>query len=140
MPVAYTIDPEHRLIYNRVSGPVTRGVLDVVREANTRDARFDATFDIILDITDADIRSLRTADVVNRAQRNDWAPAARRVLVTSTPEQFGLGRLFQSYRTLVDGNAKIFVCSSMAAALEWLGIADFVPSALIVVEGADHNR
>ena len=46
MAVAYTIDPERRLIYNRVSGPVIRGVLDVVREANTRDARFDTTFDI----------------------------------------------------------------------------------------------
>ena len=140
MAVAYTIDPERRLIYNRISGPVIRGVLDVVRGANIRDARFDATFDIILDITDADVRGLRTADVVNRAQRNDWASGARRVLVTSTPEQFGLGRLFQSHRTLVDGNAKIFICSSMSAALDWLGVADFVPSDLVVVEETDDNR
>jgi hypothetical protein len=55
------------------------------------------------------------------------------VFVAPTDDQYGLGRLFQIERERSGQETSMHVVHTLPEALQWLGMADFVPSEVLAI-------
>ena len=90
------------------------------------DPDFEPTFSQLIDFAGITKVTLSHDEIYDLASRHVFAPGAKRALVTPTMEQFGLARMFQSYRS-VKGETGIRVFTRMEEALAWLGINEGDP-------------
>ena len=112
--------PEHRLVYTRFSGPTAGAILLGIRIELLQDRAFDPTFDVIVDLRDADLSPLSASDIRAVASRSAFGRLTRRVIVADTQDKFGLARMYQTRRDLAGGREDTHVVTSLAEALEWL--------------------
>jgi hypothetical protein len=83
------------------------------------DPEFDPTFSQLIDFAGITKVTLSHDEIYDLSSRHVFASDARRAFVTTTMEQFGLARMFQSYRA-AKGETGIRVFTVMEEALVWL--------------------
>ena len=121
MPVRYSIDPGLQLVRTVFSGELTDADLREHVRSLHADPAFNAKMRELVDLTGV-TRATVTADgVATIAASLVHSPHARRALVASTDEVFGLSRMYQLYRDRI-GAEELQVFRESVPALEWLGL------------------
>ena len=120
MPCDYAIDVERGLVRTRLWGSVTQADLLDARERMGVDPAFSPHLSILVDLREVERFTLTTADVQALARTSRFGQGSRRAIVAPSPSNFGLARMFQSYRELNDGLEETAVFETMEAAEAWL--------------------
>jgi hypothetical protein len=124
MEWAFYFQPTRGFVYVRVWGIAAVAGFRTVRAAMVADERFDPTLSLILDLSALDVSQLTSQDIANLASNTEFDQKARRALVVSRADQFGIGRMYQTYRALHGGTESINVVYSVREAMNWLGLTD----------------
>jgi len=122
MPGAYTINLALSLVLSRGWGVVTdRELLAHVR-ALTANPRFAPHFHQLADLRDVTDFEVTASTIREMAKLNPFGAGARRALVITSDEVFGMVRMYQLLTDESPDELKIF--RKMDDALRWLWIAD----------------
>jgi hypothetical protein len=122
MPWEHTIKPARRVIYTRMWGSVTLADFLGVPPALAADPQFDPSFSHILDLRDCARFDVSASDIAQLASRTILKPSALRAIVGNHDVIFGLARMYEIRRELVDSSAQIRVFRTLQEALTWLGL------------------
>jgi hypothetical protein len=91
-----------------------------------KDPEFDPTFSLLMDLRDATRVELSHSEIVELSNIHVFSADSKRAYVVASPEQFGLARMFASYKSPRNKNVfHVFV--DMAEAVAWLN-ADTQPT------------
>ena len=126
MPITYKIDLAHRCVFSSGAGEFSYNDARAHMDRLLEDPDFDPAFSQLIDFSEITKVALTHDEIYELSGRHVFAPDARRAFVTSTAEQFGLARMFQSYRA-AKGETGIRVFRDRAEALAWLGLGDPPP-------------
>lgn len=122
MPGAYTIDLPRSLVLSRGWGVLTdRELLAHVR-ALTTDSRFAPHFRQLADLRDVTEVKFTASTIREMVRLNPFGAGARRALVVTSDELFGMARMYQLLTNESPDELRIF--RKVDDALQWLGIAD----------------
>lgn len=126
MPADYKIDKERRLVLSFGSGLLS--IEDVLSHMNriSVDPDFDPTFSQLLDFTKVTELGFGPQEVREFAERNIFAPHARRAFVVQNDLHFALARMFEIHREL-RGETGIGVFRSVEGAMEWIAAGNAAP-------------
>jgi hypothetical protein len=119
----YAINPARHVIYTRMWGSVTMADFLAVRSTLTADPQFDPSFSHISDLRDCAPLDVSASDIGQLASRAARKPS-RRAIVVSHDVTFGLARMYELRRQLVDPSGQIQVFRTLPEALTWLGLDD----------------
>lgn len=119
MPAFYKIDKDRRLVMSSGSGVLTRGMILAHMDLLSKDPEFDPDFSQITDFTHLSGMDIGPEDIRLLAQRNIFSPRSRRAFVVKNNLQYGLARMFQTYREL-NGETGIRVFRTIDEALDWI--------------------
>ncbi len=126
MPLEYRIDRERRVVFATATRILS--VEDVFAYQREVWSRSDlAGFDEVVDLSPAEELVLASSDRVRALAELAAAmevPGASSRLAIVAPQDlaYGFARMFETYRTMDQGGAKVMsVFRSMQAALDWLG-------------------
>lgn len=119
MPEFYKIDKERRLVLTTGSGVVT--LADAVSHMDklSKDPDFDPSFSQIMDFTQVTRIELSGDDIRRLAQRTIFSPHSRRAFIAPDEVAFGIGRMFETLRSL-EGEKGIRIFRSLEEALDWV--------------------
>ena len=123
MPLDYRIDRARRCVVSSGSGGFTYKEAKGHMDRLSADPDFDPTFSQLIDFAGITTMNLTHDEVYDLSSRHVFAADSKRAFVTSTMEQFGLARMFQSYRA-GKGETGIRVFSNMEEAIAWLGLKE----------------
>lgn len=129
MPIEYRIDHERRLVFARGSGTLADGdFFTYQREVWSRSDV--AGYHELVDMTEVErivppspgrLRDLATLS----ASMDSAAPGSKFAIVAPKDLEFGLGRMYEAYRTLNEQSTKqVGVFRSLAEALAFLGVGN----------------
>lgn len=120
MPADYRIDKQRRFVLSFGSGLLTKE--DVLNHMNriSVDPDFDPTFSQLLDFTKVTEVGFGPKEVREFAERNIFAPRARRAVLVQNDLHFALARMFEIHREL-RGETGICVFRRLEEAIEWIG-------------------
>lgn len=121
MPADYFIDVDRHIVFSKGYGVFTyeEALGYMVRLAS--DPQFRPDFNQIVDCRDVSKAELTGEQVRDLAMRSGFNQTSRRAFVVSSDLQFGLSRMFGTYREVMHaGGIEIF--QSMDEALKWLGL------------------
>jgi hypothetical protein len=119
MPGCYKIDKERRLVMTTAFGVVTKEDLLDHQDKLMADPNFDPTFSQLLDFAHMTKLDLKAADVKLLAERNIFAPTARRAFVVPEDVAFGMARMFEMLRE-GKGEQGIRVFRTLEEGLGWV--------------------
>jgi hypothetical protein len=126
MPIEYQIDHARRLVLAKASGALTKP--DFFEYQRTVWSRPDvAGFDELIDMTDVQGIEIVTADramdlATLSAEMDVDGPPSKLAIVAPGDLAYGLGRMYQTYRSMQDrSNKQVGVYRSMRDALSFLG-------------------
>ena len=119
MPFDYTLDAPRRCVLTTGSGEFSYKDAKAHMDRLAADPGFDPAFSQLVDFAGITKVALSHDEIYDLASTHVFAPDARRAFVTTTMEQFGLARMFQSYRA-AKGETGIRVFTRMEEALAWL--------------------
>jgi hypothetical protein len=123
MPSDYVIDIEYRLVRSRLWGEATDADLFDHQRRLAEDPQFNSDYSQLIDVRDVtSAKDITAFGVRSVAQRHLYGPRARRAIVASRPDVYGLGRMFASYCQTPDGEGAIRVFWTLADALAWLEV------------------
>jgi hypothetical protein len=119
MRVRYSIDKQRRLILTTAEGALTFDDIKGHQDLLLADPDFDASFDQLIDATNALRFGISADEARILAERRIVTPESRRAFVATEPHIFGLARMMEIYR---EGReyAEVHVFYSMDEALKWL--------------------
>lgn len=119
MPIAFTIDPQRRLVVTRYHG--TLDVQDAFKwtTAVTADPRFDPSFDHLCSFEDVTSTTLDGTGVRLASSMSPFSRESRRAFVVQSTVLYGLGRMFQLTGDEPPEHHQLF--GDVASALHWLG-------------------
>ena len=121
MPTEFTIDPEHGVVISRGSGVFTHAdYLDHMLRMEA-DPRFNPDFNEIVDCRMFSHLDLSGQQISDLAGRSAFGPGSRRAFVVASELQFGLARMFATYRQM-SGGQEVMVFRDMPSAISWLGL------------------
>jgi hypothetical protein len=122
MPVSYSIDTQHPLVYTVFRGDVSDA--DFVEHLRSlyADPRFDSGMPELVDLTNVTSVSATSEMIPASARWPLHSSYAQRAIVAPTDYLFGLARMYQSYRDDI-GQANLKIFRELTPALEWLGLA-----------------
>jgi len=127
MPIEYTIDPARRLVLARGHGTLThQDVFGYQREVWSRPEV--AGYDELMDMSAVEHIALPSTDQVRQlaqlsASMDSPSHASRFAIVAPRHLAFGLGRMYEAYRSLEERSTKeVSVFRSMEEALAFLGL------------------
>ena len=121
MPVKYSIDTQHSLVYTVFSGKVTDADFDHHLQSLSSDARFEPAMPELVDLRAVTKVSLSAHTIPSSARWKLHAPRAQRAVVAPTDFLFGLARMYQSH--LGEASESHFmVFRTLPPALAWLGL------------------
>jgi hypothetical protein len=126
MPVSYSIDTEHPLVYTRFSGNVSDADFLEHLKSLYEDQRFDSSMPELVDLRDVTDVSLSPDMIASSARWPLHAPNARRAVVAPSDFLFGLSRMYESYRGEA-GADQFRIFRTLPPALEWLGLSTEPP-------------
>jgi hypothetical protein len=126
VPWDHIINPARRVIYMRMWGAVKLADFHAAQSALKADLQFDPSFSGILDLLDGVSLDVSASDIAQLANRTIFQPSARRAIVGNNDPTFGLARMFEIQRGLVDASSsgQIYVFRTLPEALTWLGLDD----------------
>jgi len=119
MPAFYKIDKDRRLVMSSGSGVLTKGMILAHMDLLSNDPEFDPDFSQITDFTQLTGMDIGPEGIRQLAQRNIFSARSRRAFVVKNNLQFGLARMFQTYREL-NGETGIRVFRTIDEALDWI--------------------
>jgi hypothetical protein len=127
MPIEYTIDSARRLVLARGHGTLThQDVFGYQREVWSRSEV--AGYDELMDMSAVEHIALPSTDQVRQlahlsASMDTPGSASRFAIVAPQHLAFGLGRMYEAYRSLEERSTKeVSVFRSMEEALAFLGL------------------
>lgn len=125
MPADYKIDKQRRFVLSSGSGLLTSE--DVLSHMNriSVDPDFDPNFSQLLDFTKVTEVGFGPREVREFAERDIFAPHARRAFLVQNDLHFALARMFEIHREL-RGERGIGVFRQLEQAMEWLAAEDAV--------------
>jgi hypothetical protein len=123
MPADYRIDRDKHRVLSTATGPVSYEDFAGHMRRLKADKDFDPSFSQLLDFTGATEVSLTHDQIYELAAHPVFSNDSRRAFVTGKKVQFGIARVFQSYRE-ARGERGIRVFSDMREAVEWLDHGD----------------
>lgn len=138
MPITFSIDSRRRMVWATASGLLTDR--DVLAYQMAAWEQADTVgFDEVVDLTAVTqlemVSPEKLAELARRASQSDSAQNPSKLAIVGTTDlHFGVGRMYQTHRSLVPGNKEVRVFRKREEALTWLGQAPFVGGA------ADHRR
>jgi hypothetical protein len=84
-----------------------------------KDPKFDPSFALLMDFREATKVDLSHNEIVDLSSIHVFSPESKRAYVVASPEQFGLARMFSSYRS--PKKHQVFcVFTDMDEAIAWL--------------------
>jgi hypothetical protein len=127
MPIDYWIDPEQQLVRAEARGILTeKELFDYQRAVWSRPEV--AGYNELFDMSEVEQIAQPESDQIKQlallaSSMDAPAPASRFAIVAPGALAFGLGRMYEVYRSLDDRSTKeVSVFRSMPEALTWLGI------------------
>src|SRR5256885_145293 len=114
MPYPYEIDTERRIVITRAVGSLTG---DDIRETRTRllaDPAFDPTFSQLIDLRRMTDTTLELVELMSIAGSSVFRPGVRRAIVSTTPLQYGIARMFETLSEQHGQDVKVFRDSAEA--------------------------
>jgi hypothetical protein len=119
MPLAYKIDKERRLVMITGWDMIARQDVIDHQQKLAADPDLSPTYSSIADFTRVTKLEVTAADVRTFAAKSVFAPNARRAIVVSDVEAFGLARMFEILRD-AQGEEGIRVFQKIEDAREWV--------------------
>lgn len=118
MPIAYSVDPHHGVVTVTCTGQVTMEEIVAAADRLRSDPFFQPRFAALADLSETtgftfDFTHL---SVFVNGHKDPFAPGARRALVATRPDSYGIARMYQSMSTGL--NVAIF--RSREDAMTWL--------------------
>ena len=117
MPADYRIDRSQRVVYSRAWGVLTYQELADNRAALFRDPAFEPDLAQLYDLTGVTDFEVSSMALLRHAMSSRFAPTARRAVVASRDETFGMARM---YSILIGREELIQVFRDRASAMRWL--------------------
>jgi hypothetical protein len=117
MPADFRIDRSRHVVYSRAWGVLTDQDLSDNRDALFADPAFDPGLAQLYDFTEVTEVQVTSAVVRQLAQTSRFAPRARRAIVVSSDDAFGMARM---YSLLSDREEMTQVFRDRASAMQWL--------------------
>jgi hypothetical protein len=119
MLAEYRIDRCTQRVFSAVLGVYSFDVAVGRMRRLQKDPDFDPSFSLLMDFREATKIDLSHDEIVELSAIHVFSPESRRAYVVANPEQFGLARMFASYRS--PKKQSVFrVFTEMAEALAWL--------------------
>jgi hypothetical protein len=119
MPAEYRIDRSSRRVLSSVKGVYSYDVAVMRMRQLQKDPEFDPSFALLMDFREATKVDLSHNEIVDLSNIHVFLPESKRAFVVASPEQFGLARMFASYRS--PKKQQVFcVFTDMDDAVAWL--------------------
>jgi hypothetical protein len=119
MSASYKIDKERRLVMTSGVGVLTKEDVQAHMDRLSSDPDFDPDFSQLADFREITVVEFGPEDVRQFAQREIYSPSSRRAFLVKNDLQFGLARMFETYREL-NGESGIRVFRSFDEAMQWI--------------------
>ena len=121
MPADFHIDPAHCTVFSKAVGVLNSVVgLDHMDRLQSH-PDFRPEFNQIFDFREVTDVELSHGEIRRLAQRKIFSDHSRRAFVVANDFQFGIARMFGTYRD-VEGEPSIAVFREMREALAWLSL------------------
>jgi len=122
MPADFFIDPRRRMVFSKAVGVLCfADVVDHMTRLRSH-PDFRPEFHQLFDFREVTAFPITFDDLRSLAKRSIFSANSRRAYVVRTDWQFGLGRVFSTYRELA-GETGIQIFRTMEEGLAWLGLA-----------------
>ena|ERR1039458_104088 len=121
MPVDFLIDTKFGLIYIKATGVFNRADALDYRARLLRHPDFRPELNLLANFCEVTKMALSNADVKDLTRFTVLSAESKRVFVVASDLQFGLSRMFGTYREIV-GDQALMVFRTMAEALSWLSL------------------
>jgi hypothetical protein len=128
MPVSVVIHPAHRVIYMRLAGSVSHEDILQQRQHASQHPHFDPTFDVLVDLRDADLSSLSGQTIASLASTSTLRRSARRVFIADNNAAFGVSRMYDTWAAMAHVAEPLTIVRTVEEALQSLGLPGFDPS------------
>ena len=119
VPAEYHIDRDARRVVSAVQGVYSFDVAVGRMRRLQKEAGFDPSYSLLIDFRKATKIDLSHDEIVELSSIHVFSPESKRAYVVANPEQFGLARMFASYRSPKKQNV-FRVFTDMAEAIAWL--------------------
>jgi hypothetical protein len=126
MPADYKIDKQRRFVLSFGSGLLTKEDVLSHMDRISVDPDFDPNFSQLLDFTKVTEIGFGPQEVRVFAERNIFAPRARRAFLVQNDLHFALARMFEIHREL-RGEVGIAVFRALEDAMKWITAEDAAP-------------
>lgn len=118
--ITYDIDPSLRLVMVTYIGKVTLPALAAAQAEARRDPKFDPSYALLFDYTQADGSEIDTAAVKRIASSTPFGPAAPRAFVVADEVGYGLVRMFRAYSELAGRGDLVEAFRDRDEAIRWI--------------------
>jgi hypothetical protein len=121
MPADFFVDAGRRVVFSRFAGVLTRAVAWDHMGRLRRHRDFRPEFDQLADFRPVTAIEMSHEDIREFAHASLFSPGSKRAFLVGSDWQYGMARVFGTYREL-EGEAGIAVVRTMEEALRWLGL------------------
>ena len=119
MPISYKIDLERKIVFTTSAGVCTAAEAEAYMRQLKEDPQFQPTFRQLIDCRGSEQAVFSADDVRHIAETSLFSPNSRRAFLVRSDLQFGLARMFETYRNL-RGEKGIRVFRKEEEAMDWL--------------------
>jgi hypothetical protein len=119
MPADYRIDPQKHRVWSSATGILTLADLAGHMSRLSKDPQFHPTYSQLVDFRAITRFEATTEQIIGLTEVRVFAPESRRAFVAKSGVNFGLARMFESYRT-AKGDRAIRVFLDFQEAVDWL--------------------
>ncbi len=124
MPAEYTLDAERGMVFSRGWGVFTHADFIEHMARLGKENLFRPKFHHLVDCRSITVMKLTATEIENMAKRSLFEASSLRAFVAaSNSVQFGLSRMFGTYRK-IHGGQEVKVFTQLPEALVWLGLPD----------------
>ena len=122
MPADFFIDAQQGIVYSKATGVFGRVEAMDHMTRLLRHPDFRPEFNQLADLRDIADLALSNAEVKDLARQMVFSAHSKRAFVVATDLQFGLSRMFGTFREMA-GEPGVMTFKSMAEALSWLSLS-----------------
>ena len=123
MPADYTIDAERGVVFSRGTGVFTHADFIGHMTRLGKEKWFQPGFNHLVDCRSITQMKLTGGEIEELAKRSLFAANSKRAFVVANGVQFGLSRMFATYRK-IHGGQEVRVFTELREALSWLGLPE----------------
>jgi hypothetical protein len=117
LTATYSLDPAARVVFTRISSPLTLGNLIALGDALRNDPSFDPAFDELIEVAAGAAVDFRFVDVQQTTRSDPFSKKSRRAIVVEADVDYGVARM---YEMMHGGHIQLFRC--LGEAREFLGL------------------